>query len=147
MVMARTPPSASRVTGPQGEADHITVSEPPERALRRLVPDAVQLEVMVGSLLGGARVVGVGGQRRLRVASTRTAYVRWKYERLGAFAAAPPVARGGVATLWTIAHPVIDDLARAGRPRLLELAGPIALAVWLADTGRADVRAPAVRAA
>jgi hypothetical protein len=115
------------------------VLECPDTALRRLAPDEVQLQVMVGSLLGDGRLTGGVRDRRLVIAHQRDAYTRWKYERLGAFAAGWPVREAGLTRFTTIAHPLFDDLARLGRTALLDLTGPLALAVWLTDLGRMEL--------
>lgn len=124
----------------QGRAETGCVVERPTEALRRLAPDDVQLQVIVGSLLGDGRIIGVPGKRRLRIAHSRSAYTRWKYERLGAFAAEPPLERDGLASFETIAHPLFDDLAWLDRARLLQLTRPLGLAVWLTDLGRIELR-------
>lgn len=112
--------------------------EPPHIAIRRLPPDAIQLQVLLGSLLGDAHVEESGGARRLRIAHARARarYVWWKYERLGPFAAAPPVTRGEQTTLFTITHPLLEDLVAMDRGSLMQLMEPLGLAVWLADVGR-----------
>ena len=125
--------------------------------LRRVVPDPVQVQVILGSLLGDGRLEGTEGDRRLRIAhhNVRAEYVWWKYERLGIFAAHTPVLRGEILELHTIAHPVFDDLAPlfAGhdRKRVRELLAPLGLAVWMTDVGRLRLRAevflPTLRAA
>jgi LAGLIDADG DNA endonuclease family protein len=125
------------------------VVEPPAIALRRVPPDPVQFQVMLGSLLGDGRLLGLPRARRLRIAhrEDRSRYVRWKYERLGAFAAGPPRAESGVVAFETVIHPLFDDLAallRAGRTRMDAvgpLLRPLGFAVWLADVGRLDLRA------
>ena len=118
-------------------------------ALRRVPPDDVQFQVMLGSLLGDGRLIGLPRRRRLRIAhrADRSGYVRWKYERLGAFAAAPPRAEADVVAFETVIHPLFDDLAallHAGPSRIDAIAPllrPLGLAVWLADVGRLDLRA------
>lgn len=114
--------------------------ERPDAALRRLAPDPVQLQVIVGSLLGDARITGRVGHRRLEIAHQRHAYARWKYERLGSFAAGWPVRVAELTQFATIAHPLFDDLAHLGRAGLLSLTGPLGLAVWLTDLGRIELR-------
>jgi hypothetical protein len=124
------------------------VVEHPRLALRRLPPDPVQFQVIFGSLLGDCRLVGLPRQRRLRVAHSarRCEYVRWKYDRLGAFAADAPEVRAGLAQFETIAHPLFDDLARVLANRhsrhdaIVRLLRPLGLAVWLADFGRLELR-------
>ncbi len=135
------------------------MSEHPQLALRRLPPDAVQFQVILGSLLGDGRLVGAAGARRLRIVhrAERAAYALWKYERLGALADAPPRLRGdGCLELRTIAHPLFDDLAtmfgegrdravpaRARRRAALDLLTPLGLAVWMADLDRLELRVDA----
>ena len=122
--------------------------EPPTVALRRIPPDPVQFQVILGSLLGDGRLVGAPRRRRLRIAhrADRAEYVRWKYERLGAFAATPPRRSADLVSFVTVAHPVFDDLAalfragRAGREVITRLLRPLGLAVWLADVGRIEMR-------
>jgi len=113
------------------------------------VPDDAQLQIILGSLLGAARLEGEPGERRMRVALApeREGYVRWKYDRLGALASDPPrIAEDGVG-FETIAHPIFDDLAPLfaaprGRHRVLhELLAPLGLAVWMSDNGRIELRA------
>ncbi len=125
------------------------VAEHPERVRRRLVPDAVQVQVILGSLLGDARIEGEAGERRMRVVHgiADADYAWWKYDRLGAFAAHAPVPCGGTLGFVTIAHPLFDDLApffstRVGttyvgaRGLVRELLAPLGLAVWMTDRGR-----------
>jgi hypothetical protein len=91
------------------------VVEHPRTALRRLAPDPVQFQVILGSMLGDGRLVGLPRERRLRIAhrSARTDYVLWKYERLGAFAGETPREyEGGLVGFETVMHPLFDDLAR-----------------------------------
>ncbi|HEX4744905.1 MAG TPA: hypothetical protein VFW12_09595 [Candidatus Limnocylindria bacterium] len=114
--------------------------ECPDAALRRLAPDSVQLQVIVGSLLGDARISGRVGHRRMEIAHQRHAYARWKYERLGSFAAGWPVRLADLTQFVTIVHPVFDDLALLDRSGLLALTGPLGLAVWLTDLGRMELR-------
>ncbi len=111
--------------------------ERPDTALRRLAPDAVQLQVIVGSLLGDGHITGRAGRRQLTIAHQQHAYARWKYERLGSLAAGWPVRVVDLTQFTTIAHPVFDDLACLDRAGLLGLTGPLGLAVWLSDAGRA----------
>jgi hypothetical protein len=124
------------------------VVEHPRIALRRIPPDPVQFQVIFGSLLGDCRLVGLPRQRRLHIAHSdrRTDYVRWKYDRLGAFAADAPEVRAGLAQFETVTHPLFDDLARIFANRhsrhdaIVRLLRPLGLAVWLADVGRLDLR-------
>lgn len=121
--------------------------EHPERVRRRLVPDEAQLQIMLGSLLGDARLEGEAGERRMYVshAAERADYLRWKYERLAPFVGAPPVACGGQIAFRTISHPVFDDLAVLFAERrahiVRDLLAPLGLAVWLTDLGRLQLRA------
>lgn len=129
--------------------------EHPRRALWRIPPDPIQLQVILGSLLGDGRLVGAEGQRRLRIAHEpkRADYVRWKYQRLGAFAGDAPRQAGGHLTFETVAHPVFEDLApffyrpdgarHVRREDVLRLVRPLGLAVWLTDLGRIELRAEA----
>jgi hypothetical protein len=123
------------------------VGKYPERVLRRVVPDPVQVQVILGSLLGDGRLEGGEGERRLRIAHdcARAEYVWWKYERLGVFAAHVPLLRGEQLEFHTIAHPVFDDLAPlfagSDRKRVRELLAPLGLAVWMTDVGRLRLRA------
>jgi len=109
-------------------------------AMRRLTPDPVQLQVIVGSLLGDGRFTGPSGARQLSFAHRRDEYARWKHDRLGAFAAAGPIRADGLTSFATIAHPLFDDLAPLDRAALLRLAGPLGVAVWLTDLGRIELR-------
>jgi hypothetical protein len=123
------------------------VGEHPERLLRRVVPDPVQVQVILGSLLGDGRLEGCEGERRLHIAHhrDRADYVWWKYERLGVFAARAPLLRRDRLEFRTIAHPVFDDLAPlfagSDRRRVRELLAPLGLAVWMTDVGRLQLRA------
>lgn len=124
-------------------ADH------PSLVRRRLVPDDAQTQIILGSLLGGARIVGEAGERRMRIAHpiARERYVWWKYERIGALADETPHEADSLVVFRTIAHPLFDDLTslvgRArGRARVArELIGPLGLAVWMSDVGRFELRA------
>lgn len=122
---------------------------------RRFLPDPVQFQVVVGSLLGDGRLVGVAGERRLRLAHglERSDYVRWKYDRLAGLAVEPPRRAGALLVFETVRHPLFDDLAplfsdgarcgsekRIRRREVLELLRPLGLAVWMADLGRLDLR-------
>jgi hypothetical protein len=126
------------------------VVEHPRIALQRVPPDPVQFQVILGSLLGDGRLVGVPRQRRLRIAhrAERSDYVLWKYERLGAFSTgAPEEHQGGLVGFETVTHPLFDDLARIFADRFARhdvierLLRPLGLAVWLADLGRLELRA------
>src|SRR3989441_1238083 len=139
----------------QGAAAFIDVVEHPRRALRRIPPDPIQFQVILGSLLGDGRLVGAEGERLLRIAHEpkRAEYVRWKYQRLGAFAGDAPRQAGGHLTFETVAHPVFEDLApffcqpggarHVRRDDVLPLVRPLGLAVWLTDLGRLELRAEA----
>jgi len=126
----------------QGPAVLPGMIEHPWRALRRLAPDPVQFQIILGSLLGDGRLVGDGAARRLRIAhaASRAGYVRWKYDRLAALSGEAPVERDGVMSFTTIAHPLFDDLAVLPRRRLVELIAPLGLAVWMTDLGRLELR-------
>ena len=120
-------------------ADH------PERVRRRLVPDAVQVQIILGSLLGGGRLEGERGLRRLHVSEgvERADYVWWKYERLAFFADEAPTVAGAHIGFRTIPHPIFDDLAPLlayRRSRISRLLSPLGIAVWMADAGRLDMR-------
>lgn len=125
------------------------MAQDPRLALRRIAPDPVQFQVMLGSLLGDGRLVGLAGQRRLRIAhrAARRDYVLWKYDRVGPFAAGAPTDEGGVVGFETISHPLFDDLACLfrspfARHDVIErYLRPLGLAVWLADVGRLELRA------
>jgi hypothetical protein len=121
------------------------VTSDPYAVLRRLSPDAVQFQVILGSLLGDGRILGGPFDRRLVIAHllAREAYVWWKYDRLGALAAEAPVERDGRICFTTIAHPLFDDLSTLSRKRLVELIAPLGLAVWMTDVGRLELRADA----
>ena len=120
----------------------------PRTAVRRVPPDPVQFQVILGSLLGDGRIAGLPRQRRLRIAHRvdRRDYVLWKYDRLGTFTACSPTERDDLVCFETVAHPVFDDLARLfadphGRRDVIErLLRPLGLAVWLADVGRLELR-------
>ena len=120
-----------------------------ERVLRRIVPDAAQVQVILGSLLGDGRLEGAPGRRWMRVAHRidRSEYVWWKYERLGPLAACPPARYGERFEFRTIAHPIFDDVAPLfeGRVRrrehvVRELLAPLGLAVWMTDVERLELR-------
>ena len=117
----------------------------PHAVLRRLAPDPVQFQVILGSLLGDGRIVGGPFERRLAIAHqrSRASYVWWKYDRLGALAGEPPAERDGRLSFTTIAHPLFDDLSTLSRKRLVELIAPLGLAVWMTDVGRLELRADA----
>jgi hypothetical protein len=128
------------------------VVEHPHTALHRVPPDPVEFQVILGSLLGDGRLVGVPRQRRLRIAHRveRRDYVLWKYDRLGPFSAAPPAEWSeGLVGFETVSHPIFDDLARLfanrfARHDVIErLLRPLGLAVWLSDVGRLELRSSA----
>jgi LAGLIDADG DNA endonuclease family len=136
----------------QGPVELIVVVEHPRTALRRLPPDPVQFQVILGSLLGDGRLVGLPRERRLRIAhrARRRDYVMWKYERLGSFAAEAPTGYASdLVGFETLSHPLFDDLARLLSNRFAKhdvidrLLRPLGLAVWLSDVGRLDLRASA----
>jgi len=117
--------------------------------LRRVAPDPVQFQVILGSLLGDGRLVGVSRPRRLRIAhgAERGDYVLWKYDRLGPFPAeSPREFETGVLGFETVSHPLFDDLARlfadrfARHDAIERLLRPLGLAVWLCDVGRLELR-------
>ncbi len=123
--------------------------EHPLQVRRRLVPDEAQVQIILGSLLGDARIDGSPGERRIRIAHRveRADYVWWKYERLAVFAEAPPApVADRLFGFRTVAHPLFDDLApffasrHAGRSRVVRLLAPLGLAVWMTDVGRLELR-------
>lgn len=146
-VVGREVAPHDRPRQPQAAVDVIGVGEHPERVLRRVVPDPVQVQVILGSLLGDGRLEGCDGERRLHIAHhrDRAEYVWWKYERLGVFAARAPQLQADRLEFRTIAHPVFDDLAPlfagSDRRRVRELLAPLGLAVWMTDVGRLRLRA------
>jgi hypothetical protein len=126
------------------------VAEHPRAVVRRLSPDPVQFQVILGSMLGDGRLIGLPRERRLRIAhrAQRRDYVMWKYERLGPFAAETPGDyEGGLVGFETVSHPLFDDLARLFANRFARhdvidrLLRPLGLAVWLSDLGRLELRA------
>jgi hypothetical protein len=126
------------------------VVEHPRVVVRRLSPDPIQFQVILGSMLGDGRLIGLPRHRRLRIAhrALRRDYVFWKYERLGPFAAeAPTEYEGGLVGFETVSHPLFDDLARLFADRFARhdvidrLLRPLGLAVWLSDVGRLELRA------
>jgi hypothetical protein len=126
------------------------VVEHPRTALHRIPPDPVEFQIILGSLLGDGRLIGLPRQRRLRIShrAERRDYVLWKYERLGPFPADPPKENAaGLVAFETVIHPLFDDLAavfasRFARHDVIErLLRPLGLAVWLSDVGRLELRA------
>lgn len=114
------------------------------------MPDTAQVQIILGSLLGDARIEGRPGERHMTIAhrADRAGYVWWKYERLATFAAHEPIAFGERVGFRTIAHPLFDDLAPlfdrrdAERTRVVrDLLAPLGLAVWMTDVGRLELRA------
>ena len=110
----------------------------PHASLRRLSPDPVQFQVILGSILGDGRIIGRPSERALRIAHRpdRASYVWWKYDRLGGLAGDAPAERDGRLSFMTIAHPLFDDLSTLSRKRLVELIAPLGLAVWMTDVGQ-----------
>lgn len=113
-------------------ADHPTLVR------RRLIPDPVQVQIILGSLLGGARLEGPPGSRSMQLAAPvdRASYAFWKYERLGAFSDRAPRVECDRIAFCTIAHPLFDDLAAllpARRRVILRHLTTLGLAVWLTD--------------
>ncbi len=125
------------------------MGDSPERVLRRLVPEPAQVQIILGSLLGDARLEGEPGERWMSIAhrADRSEYVWWKYERLRPFAACVPAPRGDRLGFHTIPHPLFDDLAplfrgpHPCRDRVVrDLLAPLGLAVWMTDVGRLELR-------
>ncbi len=121
------------------------MGEHPALVRRRLVPDAAQVQIILGSLLGGARIEGRRGERwlRLEAAVERADYVLWKYERLGPLSDRAPIAEGARIVFRTIAHPLFDDLAvlvPVQRRVIVRHLTSLGLAVWLTDAGRLELR-------
>jgi hypothetical protein len=123
--------------------------EHPLQVRRRLVPDDAQVQIVLGSLLGDARIQGVAGARFVSISHgvARADYVWWKYERLLPFADAAPATEDDRIGFRTIAHPLFDDLAplfaahRGARSRVVrDLLAPLGLAVWMTDIGRLELR-------
>jgi hypothetical protein len=115
------------------------MGEHPLRVRRRVIPDAEQVQIFLGSLLGSGRIEGRPGARHMSFSheARREGYVRWKYEQLAQFADEPPVVVRGRACFTTIAHPFFDDLvALAGRARIETFLTPLGRAVWRTDLRR-----------
>ena len=87
------------------------------------MPDEAQVQIILGSLLGDARIEGGAGARRLSIseAAPRERYVWWKYERLAALADEPPMTRDGRVSFRTIAHPLFDEVIALPRRRVAGL--------------------------
>lgn len=132
------------------------MAEHPDLVLRRYAPEHVQIQVILGCLLGDGALVGLPGERCLRIShrEERLAYALWKHERLGPLAGAAPCRCRDRVSFETIAHPLFDDLAplfyprpealkRVRRAAVLPLLRPLGLAVWMADLGRLELRADA----
>ncbi len=122
----------------------------PDEVRRRIPPDEIQLQVILGSLLGDATIVGRSGARRMRVvhAGERAGYAAWKLARLGPLVAAPLATDGDRVWFETVAHPLFDDLAplfcsgarkRVRRAAVLRRLAPLGLAVWMSDLGRSRI--------
>src|SRR5919199_5467760 len=103
------------------------------RLAARHVPDAAQVQVVLGTLLGAGRLVAaVDGVRLVVVLHERHRWlVHWTYERIAPLASTPDRARGRVA-LRSEAHPLFAELAPLlDRPRpLLRAVRREALWVW-----------------
>lgn len=118
----------------------------PDDVRRRLVPDDTQLQVIIGSLLGRARIVGAAGERWMRIEHEVEArdFVWWKYGRLAPLARDAPQEAGGRIGFRTIAHPLFDDLVPLLDPEcratVRALLAPLGLAVWMTDLGRLELR-------
>jgi len=117
------------------------MGEHPARVRRRVVPDASQAQIILGSLLGDGRIEGEPGARWMSFTerADRAGYVRWKYEHLAQLAAEPPRARDGHVSFSTIAHPLFDDLVAlfAGQHLRVEaLLTSLGRAVWRTDLCR-----------
>ena len=134
----------------QGPVEVLGVVEHPRTAIRRLSPDPVQFQVILGSVLGDGQLVGASRERRLRIAHRvrRRDYVMWKYERLGPFASEAPMERDdGLVGFETVSHPLFDDLSRlfaspfARHDVIDRFLRPLGLAVWLSDVGRLELDA------
>jgi hypothetical protein len=121
------------------------VGEHPESVRRRLLPDAAQLQIILGSLMGEARVLGPRRERYMTFEQPleRAEYLWWKYEHLAVFAGSPPITRGRRIGFRTIVHPLFDDLVPLlARPRGIgsHHLTHLGLAIWMTDTGRLDLR-------
>ena len=117
--------------------------------LRRVVPDPVQVQVILGSLLGDGRLEGTEGDRRLHIAHHRDrASTSGGSTNARCVRGARTSARGDRLEFRTIAHPVFDDLAPlfagSDRRRARELLAPLGLAVWMTDVGRLRLRGRSV---
>ncbi len=125
----------------------------PDDVRRRIAPDEVQTQIILGSLLGDATLFGPAGRRRLSIvhAMTRLAYASWKHDQLASLVAMPLRSDGDLVWFDTIAHPFFDDLeplfdrtsgvARIRRERVLPRLAPLGLAVWMSDVGRSELNA------
>jgi hypothetical protein len=128
------------------------VAEHPESVRRRLLPDPTQVQIILGSLMGQARVVGPPCERYMTFEQpvARAEYLWWKYEHLAVFAGSLPITRGRRIRFRTIIHPLFDDLVPLlARPRGIgsHLLTPLGLAIWMTDVGRLDARRDLVEVA
>lgn len=124
----------------------------PDEVRRRIAPDDVQVQIILGSLLGDGVLHGPAGRRRLSVTHSmeRLAYASWKHDQLGSLVAMPLRSDGDLIWFETIPHPFFDDLEplfertgsrpRIRRERVLPRLAPLGLAVWMSDVGRAELR-------
>jgi hypothetical protein len=127
----------------------VRVPTHPDQVRRRIAPDEVQTQIILGSLLGDATLFGPVGRRRLSIvhSMTRLAYASWKHDQLASLVAMPLRSDGDLVWFETIAHPLFDDLAplfehaadgatRIRRDHVLPRLAPLGLAVWMSDVGR-----------
>ena len=119
----------------QGTSAYDGVGEHPARVRRRVVPDAAQVQIILGSLLGDGRIEGRPGARRLVVVEPgpRARYVWWKYEHLFELADESPTSLDGDVSFRTIAHPLFDDLTQLSRSRIRALLTTVGRAVRRTD--------------
>src|SRR5919201_5407314 len=103
------------------------------RIARRHTPDAGQVQVLLGALLGRGRLVAEGGDLHLVVLlDDRHAWLaEWTYRRIAPLAP-PPLRANGRVLLRSVVHPLFAELdAVLARPtRLVAALGREALWVW-----------------
>ena len=100
---------------------------------RRMVPDAAQVQVLLGTLLGAGRLVpSRGGFSLVLSLAPRHAWLsEWTYDRLAPLVP-PPAPRDGRVEIRATSHPFFAELAQVvARPgQLRRVVGERALWLW-----------------
>ena len=125
--------SGALVSGKRHPVSSVTMTHYADALARRIVPDALQVQVLLGTLLGAGRLVPApdGFSLVLSLDARHVWLSEWTYERLAPLVPVP-ARRDSRVEIRSAPHPFFADLAAllAHPARLRRVVGERALWLW-----------------